>query len=458
MQYVFVSFLISLVTLSAKAWAEKVNGHLELGGFLSTEKFNPSIGSVDNSDYELFTFRSFLSVSEIGDSKYEFNSDIRDKYDFFDTLNQADLTLTPANTFQIYQLNFRKPVLNQEGYGYTIGRTPVPEAGSAFVDGYLGHYKFFADYDLGWFGGLNPKISGQPYLNFNSDAYTGGVFLSYLPKSFDWNHAFYMSHALVWQNDEGHTDREYLFHNMSWQWGTNSRLITFLYLDFVPNLYIQEGSVYWQQGYTNKTYGKVELMGVSAIEYVHIQNVIDSVQTLPYPNTGDRYDIQPSAYNQAAYKFDYQSSPLVTWEAGVLYGHRDYDGLSKTEYAISMADQRSFGPNWDTNATVGYRNNFVSRDEFARVGLGYYSRSWEAYLSAEAGVRDYFDAGYTRHPLLTEVGLSHFWNKQLYLTWSFDREANEDVQILSTFFKVGFRYGNREIPPLRDGSPVKGTL
>jgi len=160
-----------------------------------------------------------------------------------------------------------------------------------------------------------------------------------------------------------------------------------------------------------------------------------------------------------------QSSPLVTWEAAALYGHRGFDGLNKTEVALSMADQRSFGQNWDTTATVGYRKNFISNDEFARLGIGYFSRRWESYLNVEYGVRDYTDTALnyfgsptTHHQLVTEVGVSHFWNKELYVTLSFDREANEEVQVLSTFFKLGYRYGNREIPPLRDGSPVKGTL
>ncbi len=433
-----------LLLTSAQAFANKVNGRIELGGYTATERFVDTTGGSQENDFQLFTFRSFLSVSEIGDSKYEFNSDVRDKYDFFDTLNKAQLTLDPSNTFQVQQLNIRKPISGDSGMGYTVGRTAVPEAGGAFNDGLLVKYHTQSYIDYAAFGGLNPKIPGQAHLDFNSKATTYGVFLSYQPKNVEWNKSFYLTHALVSQADDGHTDRQYLFHNLSYQWRNNSRLITFLYLDFIPRTYIQEGSVFWQQEHSDYFYSKLSLLGVDSIGYVHIQGKLDK--------------LDPSPYKQASLAFDYRFNPLVTWELATLYGHRNFDGLSKTEYALSMANQRSFGPNWATNFTIGHRNNFVSNDEFGRVGIGYYSRAWETFANIEAGIEKYTQVSTTHHPLVTELGITHFWSKQLYLTGSFERDANEEVTILSVFFKLGYRYGNREIPPLRDGSPVKGSL
>jgi hypothetical protein len=440
------NILIGLFILATvpRAMADKVNGRVEVGGYASQEHFANTAGGSAENDFQLFTFRSFLSVSEMGAQKFEFNSDVRDKYDFFDKLNKQQLTLDANNTFQVQQLNFRKPVQNDTGLGYTVGRTPIPEAGGAFNDGVLVRYHFLTAWDYAAFGGLNPKIPGQAHLDWNSKASTYGTFLSYAPKSTDWNKSFYLTNAFVTQVDEGHTDREYLFQNLSYQWQNNSRLITYLFLDFVPRTYIQEGSVFWQNEWTEKTYSKVTLLGVDSIEYVHIQGKLE--------------DLPASPYKQATVAFDYRQTPLLTWEIATLIGHRNYDGFSKTEVALSMAHQRSFGPKWDSSFTVGYRDNFVSHDEFGRAAVGYYSRIWEGYFNLEAGIEKYSSQTLTHHPLIAEFGVSYFVNKQLYLTGSLERAANEDVQIFSVFTKLGYRYGNREIPPLRDGSPVKGSL
>lgn len=427
----------------AVAVAAKVHGRVEAGALASTERFTTISSGSDKNDTLVSSGRFYLGVSEIGEARWEFKMDVRDKYDFFDKLNREQLQLDAKNSFQVREMHVRQPVHTASGWGYSLGRFSVTEAGT-FTDGALIKRKFASRWNLAAFGGLNPKVPGETYLELNSDTSLYGGYVSFQRQGTSWEKNFYATHAYVNQTENSLVDRRYLFHNMSYQWAQNSRLITFLYLDFVPRTYVQQGSLFWQQELTQRLYTKMSLLGVDVVEYAHLQNV--------------RERLAASPYKQGSLRFDIRASPLTTIEFGTLVGKRESDHLSKTDSSVSIASQRTFGPKWETRATVGYRDNFASKDQYARVGLGYFSRHWESDLSVEGGVEKYDLDGDVRHPLITELAFSRFFSETLFATLSLQRAADEQVTIMTSFFKLGYRFGNREIPPLRDGAPARGSL
>jgi hypothetical protein len=343
----------------------------------------------------------------------------------------------------VRELNFRKPI-EESRFSYTLGRFSVPEAGNSYADGVQVVKDFHRSWNLGLYGGQNPKIYGKSYLDWNSNATTYGTYLSYQAPSLGWSRNFYISHGYVTETVDSQVDRRFLFHLMNYQWSANSRLITLIYLDFVPRTYVQMGNLFWQQELGKYFYTKISALAVDTIQYVHIQNI--------------REQLASSPYKEGSLKIDFKSSPLTTWELSGLSGVRETDNLTKTEYRLSVASQRAFGPKWDTDFHIGHRNNFTTDDDFARFGVGYYARLWELGLDLEYGVEKNRASGETLHPQIVEASIARLFSREFFGTWSVERAADERVVILSSFLKFGYRFGNKEMAPLRDGSPVKGPL
>lgn len=433
-----------ILFLNSVASGAKVNGRIQSGLLAARETFSDSAAGSESNDLEIFSFRSFLEYSEIGQYRWVFTTDLRDKYDAFGTLNRERLKLEPNNDFQVQQMSFRQPIFKTSGWGYSVGRFAVSEAGGAFVDGVSILGRAAGKWEFGFFGGLNPKIVGQSSLTYNSNATNVGTYLRYQAEALGWNRSFYFDHALLEQKVDNVVDRRYLYHNLGYQWSQNSRVLSSLYLDMIPRTYLQQGNLSWRQEYLAWFYTKLGLLAVDAIEYAHIQNVREQLAAAPY--------------KQGLFSIDFRFTPNLYWEVATLHGKRETDELSKSEVAMTLRQQRLFDSKWDAHWVLGHRNNFSSRDDFGRVVLGYYSNRWEVYLNVEAAVEKLIADQREIHSLATELTWSQFWTRALYSSFSFQKASDEQVDVYTGFFKLGYRYGSADIPPLRDGSPMKGAL
>ena len=182
-----------LVFLSQHCYAAKVHGRITFGGLLATERFADLTTGSDKNDVMVASTRYFTRVSEVGDSRWDFTTDLRDTHDFFDKLDREKLQLTSRNIVQIKQFNARFPNA-QNSVSFTLGRFPIPEAGSANVDGAQLGYKFGPQLNSFLFGGLNPKRTGQTYMQWNEDSKIYGLGLNYQEKKGAWEKNFYWSH------------------------------------------------------------------------------------------------------------------------------------------------------------------------------------------------------------------------------------------------------------------------
>ena len=92
--------------------------------------------------------------------------------------------------------------------------------------------------DTGIFAGLNPKQI-DTYLISDTKALQAGTFLTYQKKADGWDRNLYGTLGLVQQQYYGQTERQFIFHNSIFQWELDSRIMSLVYLDFVPKTYIQ---------------------------------------------------------------------------------------------------------------------------------------------------------------------------------------------------------------------------
>lgn len=441
MKYIVSMALFIFLTFDS-ALAAKVHGRASFGTLAATERFTETNTASNKNDYLVSSTRLYTKVSEINSSYWSFTADVRDKNDFFDKLNQEKLQLDNKNEFQAKQLYVARDSA-QANLNFNIGRFPVLEAGGAYTDGALVNYKFTSSWSAAAFAGLNPKRTEQTYVQYNPNSNVQGAYFSYQSRSNDWGKNLFFTNAYVNQSTNGETDRTYFYNSTSYQWNLNSRLISMFYVDFAPRTNVQVGSLYWRQVLTPKFLLQMNLLGIDVIEYTRRQNV--------------RERLTPSPYREGQLKFDFASNSNDTWELGVLGGRREIDQKSKAQAHLAFFKNKIFGPKWDGSFRIGSRQNFTSNDQFLHLGLGYFSRLWEGQLDIEYANEKYTD-NRTLQPLTTELSYSHYFTKSTYATLSFLRAAEQEVEILSSFFRIGYRWGTQEIPPIRDGAPPRGAL
>lgn len=426
----------------ASAFGYKSSGRITLGGVAITERFSSELYGSTSNDYLLGTGRIFYKITEYGDSAWDYTVDLRDKYDFFGKLNREQLSLEGKNEFQVRQLNARWP--NKNGtLGLQFGRFHLSEAGAIFVDGAEIESHLGAEWRLGLFGGLNPKSVEKSYLDFNPDAVQAGMFATYQAKDEGWNRNLYFSHGFVQQKYKSEDERSFLFHNMVFQWEEFSRIISYLNYDFIPSTKVQTANVIYQQKLGQQFSSELGYLKIDVLEYRRNQGVLEKIDPSPYSES--RAQILRRNGHNSEVALEYSS------------GLREVDQLRREEFVVGYSHNEFLSRKVDFRIKAGNRTNFTSKDTFSRLSLGYFSRRWEFSIDGQYETRNN-DDGTTTHPLTVEVAATQFYSKEIFLTGSFQRAADENVTIMSTFLKIGYRFGNQQIPPIRDGASPRGAL
>ncbi|MBI1860953.1 MAG: hypothetical protein HYR96_08550 [Deltaproteobacteria bacterium] len=422
-------------------WAITTSGRVTLGAYTGIEQLAESSGGEFRNDVFTASGRFFFRAAEITANRFEFVSDVRDKNDFFGLLDKERLRLTNANTLQLRQLLFRYP---GPTFFTQLGRFAVPEAGAVYTDGVQQGVHLLSSLRGSVFGGLNPKRPEQTYVQYNPDSQVYGVTVSYVPLFIPGKGSIAVDMAGVGTLVNNQTDRLYWYTNSVYQWGPRSRVSLLTYLDFVPNTYLQNGTLNYSQEVRKDLGFGVTLFSIDVLEYQRRQNVREQLTSSPYreANTRVRYEFAPDATLNLTYAF----------------GQRDSDSLQKKEATLELDMNAVFSRRWDFAVSGGYRDNFASYDTFANARINYISNVWEVALEEQLGIENYKGGGPTYHPITTELSISRIIDNSLYGTLSIQDIRDERVQILSTFFKIAYRFGSREIPPLRDGEPPRGNL
>lgn len=432
----------TLLCLSSVAMSDPTyDGNVLTGGYLSLEKFSEpqNNGSMSN-DVTTYSSRFSLDINHLTDSDLETNIDLRDTNDFFDKLDTQNLQLTDSNHFQLYQLYLKNK--RNHGFYWELGRFAIPEAGSVFTDGVETGMAWSPAWRTSLFGGLNPKPVDQTYVQFNSNAQVAGLYNVYQPKYDTWRRSFYLSNALVMNESQGHLDRTYFFTDSVYQWDTGNMVSVLLYLDFVPDVYIQTGNINYHQQILPALSSTVNLLSVDAIQFQWQQNILET--------------IAPSTYREASLDLRQKVSDTVLLDYSARDGYRTADDLSLEEVSAGVILPRLFDRHFQFRDSLVYRHDFTTIDELDRLGLDWFSNSWELNLTEDFGLR-YETGGNLMHEAITELDVSRYFSRSLYGTLSLEQGHDESVDIYSGFVKIGYRFGGRDQAPLRSATPSFGS-
>ncbi len=437
-----LGIVFSTILYSINGFSVKTTGRLTLGGVAITERFKTDEFGSKSNDHLLSSSRFFYKVSDLGSDKWELTTDLRDKHDFFGKLTKEQLALESKNDFQVRQMTAHW--LNPEGaFSSQIGRFQLPEAGSVFVDGVDLEFRFTPYLKSGGFSGFNPKSIEDSDLNFDKNATQNGVFLTYQSHDEGWDKNLYFSHGLVEQTYKKQKERSFFFHNLIYQWEANSRWISYLNYDLVPEKKVQTANMIYQQNWTKAYNYELGYLHIDLLEYRRRQGLLEKLDPSPYRES--HFQLQRKNENKSSVAIEFHS------------GLRDADHLKRYDAILGFVQNELLSKNLDLYFKLGSRNNFTSKDKFINFGIGYYSKFWESSIDTEYQISANND-GTTTHPTTIELALTNYYSKELFLTASFERAADENVTITSTFIKFGYRFGNQEIPPVRDGAPPRGPI
>lgn len=437
--FLIFSVIFMFMNLSS-AWAERYHGRFTFGSYLAKETFQEATAGVFSNDFNILSSRYYLQVSEIGKSKYTFITDLRDKHDFFNKLDKEKLELTADNQLQVRQLYLHFPNTYNKLF-YKLGRFPVKESGAVHVDGGQIGWRALPHTYFTLFAGLNPKNEEEGNLDFKSKAQNMGISSVYSKKNRNFGGYYYLANSLVQQTYDGEVDRQFLFNNTVLQFNKKSRLTNLLYLDFVPSFKIQNLWLnYWRQSSDTSSWS-LSAMRVDVIEYRRRRGIRE---TLP-----------ESIYEQASFRYKSRGKGKTT-VFKVSNGTRQADGLSKIKGELGWIYSQFLKRRMNGQFSLGYVKNFASNDIFTKIGVGYFSKKWEFSFDQEIIMED--RNGVSDLPTISELVASYTASRKFFTTFSFQYARDNNVNIMSTFLKFTYRFGDKELAPIRDGAPPMGKL
>ena len=421
--------------------AARTYGRFSVGGYASTERFKDSSTQPSQNDKQILSARSYLKTEDLYTERWELVADFRDKHDFFYKLSNDRQTLVGENDLQTRQLSVRNAAAINKMH-FQMGRFPVLEAGSTYVDGGHANYLINDFFRSGFFAGFNPHKEALSYLQFDKEANIAGLNVTYENKNGGWERNQYLSHAIVVETLKSKTDRLYLFHNGIYQWSYDSRFISFMYFDFSPRAKLQSGNVNWQDKLGPKISFDVQALYVDVIEYIKRRSVLESLPSSAYKEVG------ASGY----YRLTDDGSMILKATTGA----READNLSRSTFLAGYNQTHLISRFLFGKILIGNRKNFTSNDTLAQTSLGYFRKSFEINVNVEYANQKN-DDGSNTHPLTTELDFAYF-NREFFAAFEVQRATDERVTIDSALVKIGYRYGNKEPLQPRDGAPPRGVL
>jgi hypothetical protein len=460
MQFIKTLFCAFALTGSGIAIAADLHGRATVGGFAAKERFaNAAQGDATN-DAATLSARAFVDVSNISPERFRIVADVRDKNDFFDKVDKERLTLTPANSVELRQLFFAAP--NQDGKVYgLLGRFSAFDSGIVYVDGAELGLRLTDSIRVGGFGGMSPKYD---YSGSFDQAGTGsvaggyGIFESAGGKFYDYS---LISAAIVNQlsdavpatsdgvaagatTDDVTYERTFLYNNSVFQLSADTRILARIYYDIKPSPLLQDVWISYFRRPSPKVALTLSAMQIEAVEYRKSQDVRD--------------ELDASAYKQVRAEVSYRVTPVTSIIGNGLYGQRTVDGFKRNEISFGYVASNLVTSSYSGSIIGGAREKFVANDKFVRIGLGRYGHILETNVDYEYAVERNSDTGENLHPNRLELGVGAILSSRLFGTLAFQRVQDENVEILSGIFRISTRFGNKEIPPVRDGAPMRGNL
>lgn len=433
-------FGATLILFSKSSYSSTYYGRTSIGSAVIKERFSNDYSGSDSNDFASSIGRLFFLQRDGFTNKDEFSFDIRDRYSLYDQLNKENLSLGARNIFQVTKFYYKQ---NPNWGSWTLGRKPIIDAGGVYVDGVNLEIPINNQWLMGTFGGLNPKRSDQSQVVGNKDSTIGGVYFTYQPRFLKWGKNLFISNGIVSESVRTQEDRRFFTQSINYQWGPEGQLVESLYLDFIPRTYIQTGSLVWNQNWNSNWSTHASLLGIDVIEYTRRQ--------------GLRERLTASPYKEAELNTTLKTTSVFSMELGGASGERSADRLKKTDAYLKLKTNKQYLNKQLVELKIGSRKNFTSQDQYTQGSWSYYDDHWEFSLDLEK-TKEKYDDGTILNGTQIASNLIYLTSKSLFLSGSFEYAADENVKIYSTFIRLNYRFGNTELPPLRDGAPPASRL
>ncbi|MEZ4744287.1 MAG: hypothetical protein R3B45_17865 [Bdellovibrionota bacterium] len=450
-----------LIILPEPVNAIDYHGRASIGGYFSKERFNDvSANGTTSNDSAVGSARFYFDASKISSKKLRFVTDVRNENDAFGQLDQEELQLSSRYTLQLRQLNLQYP--NHFGgiYG-SFGRFQAFNSGVVYVDGLELGFHFTSKLKGGIFGGQNPKSDQAYELQWSNSRPIFGSFVIYQDSEASWYRHTYSSTAIIRMKDDAISEetveveqtglgggtgpllRSFIYNNTVLQFNRNNRLLTWIYYDVEPKPDLQNLWMSYYTMFAKKASLLLSVLDIHANEYREIQSI--------------REELEPSSYQEAKAKLSLYLIPNGVLLANILTGKRTLDGLKRKEYSLGIEMARFINHRISAHLIGGVREKFTNKDKFLKLGIGYYSRNVEVAADYEMAVENKMD-GDVLHPKILELSLGLIASKKFFTTIVAQRITDERVNITSALFRITSRFGNKDIPPIRDGGPPRGSL
>jgi hypothetical protein len=438
-------FLLLLFFLCAERASASYYGRFISGGFFSKEVFRDSQTDRYN-DVAILSERLFVNFDKIAETNTEFTVDIRDKHNFFDKLNSERIKLISDNKIQLDQFNLHS--MNSDSpVSYTVGRFPLSEAGSVFVDGVdLGFKQKINSYQTRFslFYGLNPEIIDEAEIKFNTNAKVLGGYFLLEQKGSEWEKYLYSVTSLVQQTYKSETDRLYFYNNTVTQASSGQNFSSILYLELKPKVYVQNFWATYITEVTNQFKLRSSVSTVDSLHYSRTQDIREELPSSRYHQTSISLR-SPSSYNQ------------TTYETKITFGLREVDKKNMAEVKFGFFIPQFIQENLNGTLNIGVKKDFVLNAAFFGGTVLHSNKMRELSFSQDFQLEKK-QAEKLNLVFITEGSYTRFFDRSLFGIVSLQNIWDNKVSIFSVLFKLSYRFGEGGQAPIRDGSPPMGQL
>ena len=434
------TFLILALLVAGEALSYEYHGSLLSGGYLAREDITGESEVNTDNDRAVFSGRAYLDVNRIGSQQYQFTADLRDKHDFFDKIDTQRLQLSGKNTPRLRQLVVRNPGTSQSLY-WSVGRFLPAENNVIYNDGLEGGIHLSTNHKVGLFAGYRPKINEERAANLGSNAYQTGIYHVYQNDASSWDEGKYLSNILVYAPqyfDDQPTPTMAFINQGFLHLGADNRLLTYLNIQGTPDVRVEDAKLEFDKRFNPKLSTRFITSRIDLIEY---RNQRDILERLP-----------PTAYSQAKIASQYRLNGTMRLDGNLLAGQREGDRLRKYEMSCGANFTKLAAGHVATSILFGARRSFISRDLFAASTINWFTDTW--LIDANLRVtRQQRDSGVIRNQYIIGSNLGLYATRSLLATAGAELAKDENITIVSGLLTIGYRFGSRELTPLRDVAP-----
>ena len=433
-------FLMLALFAPTDADSYEYHGSILSGGYVAREDITGESELNTDNDRAVFSGRAFLDVNRIGSQQYQFTADLRDRHDFFDKIDTQRLQLSGKNTPRLRQLVLRDPGTSQSLY-WSVGRFLPAENNVIYNDGLEGGIHLSTNHKVGIFAGYRPKINEEHAANLGSNAYQTGIYHVYQNDASSWDEGKYLSNMLVYapRYFDDQPVPSIAFINQGFlHLGSNNRLVTYLNVQGTPDVRVEDAKLEFDKRFDSKLSARFIASRIDLIEY---RNQRDILERLP-----------ATAYSQAKISGQYRLNETIRLDGNLLAGERESDKLRKYEVSAGANFTKLAAGHVVTSVLFGTRRSFISRDLFAASTINRFTDKW--LIDANLRVtRQQRDSGLIRNQYIIGSNLGLYATRSLLATAGAELAKEENITIVSGLLTIGYRFGSRELTPLRDVAP-----